>query len=35
MKPAGGPYLTASEIGAFVYCFVPMTAGDHDPFAET
>jgi hypothetical protein len=20
MKPAGGPYLTASEIGAFVYC---------------
>ena len=20
MKPAGGPYLSASEIGAFVYC---------------
>jgi hypothetical protein len=27
MKPAGGPSLTASEIGAFVYCFVPMTTG--------
>jgi CRISPR/Cas system-associated exonuclease Cas4 (RecB family) len=20
MKPAGGPYLTASEIGSFIYC---------------